>query len=94
MVKKTTNLAKRKPDSVQVYDINTKKVVALGRKEFEEQIDELYQKMLKVLSGIERLGNYQLDEIEISIGFTAGVFVVTLEGGIVLRYRLSRTPPP
>jgi hypothetical protein len=94
MGRKRTNPAKRPPDSVRVYDIDAKKVVTLGRKEFEEQIDELYKKMLRVLSRIEKLGKYQLDEIQISIGFTAGVFVVTLEGGIVLRYTLPRTPTP
>jgi hypothetical protein len=94
MVRKRTNLSKRPPDSVPVYDINTKKVVVLGREELEEQIDELYKKMLQVLSRIEKLGKYQLQDIEISIGFTAGFFVVTLEGGIVLRYTLPTTPPP
>jgi hypothetical protein len=94
MVRKRTNLGKKLPDSVPVYDINTKKVVSLGRGEVEDQIDKLYQKMLQVLSRVEKLGNYQLAEIEISIGFAAGVFVVTLEGGVVLRYTLSGTPPP
>jgi hypothetical protein len=94
MVGKRTNLSKRPPDSVRVYDIKTKKVVRLRKKELDKQIDELYKKMLQVLSRIEKLGKYQLQDIEISIGFTAGVFVVTLEGGIVLRYTLPATPPP
>jgi hypothetical protein len=94
MKRKRTNLSKIPPDSVLVYDINTKKVVPLRREELEEQIDELYKKMRKVLSRIEKLGKYQLQEIEISIGFTAGVFVVSLEGGIALRYTLPTTTPP
>jgi hypothetical protein len=94
MGRKGTNLSKITPDSVLVYDINTKKVVPLRREELEEQIDELYKKMRKVLSRIEKLGKYQLQEIEISIGFTSGVFVVSLEGGIVLRYTLPITTPP
>jgi hypothetical protein len=94
MGRKRTNLSKITPDSVLVYDINTKKVVPLRREELEEQIDELYKKMRKVLSRIEKLGKYQLQEIEISIGFTSGVFVVSLEGGIVLRYTLPITTPP
>jgi hypothetical protein len=93
MVRKSRSLSKRSRDSVPVYDVKTKKVVVLGREEVEEQIDELYEKMLRVLSRIERLGKYQLQDIEISIGFTAGVFVVTLEGGIVLRYSSYSADP-
>jgi hypothetical protein len=90
MVRKRTNLSKRPPDSVMVYDIHTKEVVPLGRKDLEEQIDELYKKMLQVLSRIEKLGKYQLQDIEIHIGFSSGVFVVTLEGGIALKYSLPQ----
>jgi hypothetical protein len=75
-------------DKIPFTDARTKEKFELNQKDFDEELRKIYEKVSKVVSKIEKLGKYQLQEIEISIGVSSGVLVVTVEGGIALRYSL------
>ena len=40
--------------------------------------------LAKVLNKVDTIGNYKLDTIGFSVGVSAGIFVMTVEGGISL----------
>jgi Skp family chaperone for outer membrane proteins len=68
------------------HDANTKQVYFLKRKNFEEELQKIYDKISSALTRVQKIGNYQLNEIEISVGMSSGILVLTLEGGITFRY--------
>jgi Skp family chaperone for outer membrane proteins len=77
---------KQPVDAIAFHDANTKQVYFLKRKNFEEELQKIYDKISSALTRVQKIGNYQLNEIEISVGMSSGILVLTLEGGITFRY--------
>ena len=51
-------------------------------------LQKFYDKISSALTRVQKIGNYQLNEIEISLVMSSGILVLTLEGGITLRYSI------
>ncbi len=58
----------------------------LKKDDFEKELKKIYEQISNTVSEIEKMEKYQLNEIEISVGASGGFLVLTVEGGILLRY--------
>lgn len=83
-----TPLAKSK-GHIRIVDVQTKQITQLNRKDFQDKLEEIIGIVRKALSKIEKIGNYELRSFQISVGVSAGIVIVTLEGGITLNYELT-----
>jgi hypothetical protein len=81
----------RKGDVIPFTDQKTKAVYFLSRKDFGERLNEIYERIKDTISRAEKLGKYELDEIEISVGVSGGILVLNVQGGITLRYSLPKS---
>ncbi len=75
---------------IAFYDAKTRRVKSFRKDRFREELEKVATMLKDALAGFEKIGNYSLDEIEISLGVTAGYVVVTVEGGISLRYARAK----
>jgi hypothetical protein len=75
-------------DMVSFADVKTKQIRSLKRKDFEAELKKIYDTISATLPRIGKLGKYELKDIELSVGVSGNFVVVTVEGGIVLRYSL------
>ncbi len=85
-----TKSSKKKEEGIPFADIKTKKVYLLNKKDLEDELEKIYSKISGTLSKFEKLGKYELDEIEISLGVSGGVIVFNVEGGVSLRYKYKK----
>ena len=69
-------------------DAKNRDVLLFRKKDFEEELKKIYNKILSILPSVQKLGQYSLNEIELSVGVSGGILVVTVEGGITLRYSI------
>lgn len=76
-----------KEEGIPFLDIKTQKVYLLKKKDFEEELEKIYSKISSTLSKFEKLGKYNLDEIDISLGVSGGFVVFSVKGGVTLRYK-------
>jgi hypothetical protein len=72
-------------------DAKNKDVLLFRKKDFEEELKKIYNKILAILPSVQKLGQYSLHEIELSVGVSGGILVVTVEGGITLRYSVPQS---
>ena len=68
----------------------THSVRAFRKDTFREPLDRVVTTLQDSAKRLERIGDYRLEEIEIRLGVSAGRVVVTLEGGISLRYKRTK----
>ncbi len=80
----------RPEDKIAFYDLKTKGVRAFRKDKFREQLDRVVTALQDSAKRPERIGEYRLEEIEIRLGVSAGLVVVTLEGGISLRNKRGK----
>jgi hypothetical protein len=79
----------KKKESIRIEDYKTKEICELSRRDFQEKLDEVINTVKKSLGTINSIGKYQLKSFEITVGVTAGLVIVTLEGGLTLHYELT-----
>jgi len=75
-------------DSIRIVDVQTKQIAQLNRKDFQDKLEEIISIVKKALGNMEKIGHYELRSFQISVGVSAGIVIVTLEGGITLNYEL------
>jgi hypothetical protein len=97
--KKTSSRGKKKPrlmtqETIPFSDVQSKRVHLFKKKDFEEELKKIYDRIVGTLPQLEKMGNYGLEEIEISVGVSGGILVLTVQGGITLRYNRSETTQP
>lgn len=73
---------------IRIVDVQTKQIAQLNRKDFQDKVEEIISIVKKALGRIEKIGNYELKSFQISVGVSAGIVIVTLEGGITLNYEM------
>jgi len=73
---------------IRIVDVQTKQITQLNRKDFQDKLEEIISIVKKGLGNIEKIGVYELRSFQISVGVSAGIVIVTLEGGITLNYEL------
>jgi hypothetical protein len=85
---KGKKIAINQSDAISFVDLETKHAVHIGRYDFEKEMLKVHNKISRILSRVEKLGKYKLDEIELSVGVSGGIITLTVEGGISLRYKV------
>lgn len=73
---------------IHIVDVQTKQITQLNRKDFQDKLEEIISIVKKALGNMEKIGKYELRSFQISVGVSAGIVIVTLEGGITLNYEL------
>jgi hypothetical protein len=73
-------------DVIRFTDARTKKIRFFKKKDFETELKKIYDTITATLPKIGKIGKYQLKDIELSVGVSGNFVVVTVEGGITLRY--------
>jgi hypothetical protein len=81
-------------ETIPFSDVQSKRVHLFKKKDFEEELKKIYDRIVGTLPQLEKMGNYALEEIEISVGVSGGILVLTVQGGITLRYNRSKTTEP
>ncbi len=76
-----------KNEGIAFLDSRTQKVCILKKKDLDKELKKLHNKMSAMLSKIEKLGNYNLDGVDISLGVSAGLLVFDVKGGVTLHYK-------
>lgn len=79
----------KKKESIRIEDYKTKEICELSSRDFQEKLDEEINTVKKSLGTISSIGKYHLSSFEITVGVTAGLVIVTLEGGLTLHYDLK-----
>jgi hypothetical protein len=77
-----------KEEVIPFTDAKSRDVLLFRRKDFEEELKKIYNKILTTLPSVQKLGQYSLHEIELSVGVSGGILVLTVEGGVTLRYSI------
>ena len=85
--KKSEITSTKKTEGLPFSDIKTKKVYFLKKKDLEKELEKIYNQISGILSKFEKLGKYNLNEVEISLGVSGGIIVFNVEGGVTLRYK-------
>jgi len=78
----------KKNEGIPFTDVKTKQVYFLKKKDLEKELEKIYNKISSILSKFEKLGNYDLKSVDISLGVSGGVVVFTVEGGVTLHYEI------
>jgi hypothetical protein len=78
-------------DTIPFSDSKTREIYFLNRKDLEEELEKLYNKISGALVKVEKIGKYELNQIELSVGISGGILVLTVEGGITLKYSVPRS---
>jgi hypothetical protein len=86
--KRPGNQITRSSQDIGFADARTKDVSFFRRKDFEAELKKIYAAITAALPSIRKLGDYELKDIELSVGVSGDFVVVTVEGGITLRYSL------
>ncbi|MGB6527018.1 MAG: hypothetical protein WBF33_02825 [Candidatus Nitrosopolaris sp.] len=69
-------------------DIETNRRHHMKKGNFEQELKRIHDHLQSILNNIGTIGKYSLKEIEFSVGVSAGFIVVTVQGGITLRYAM------
>jgi hypothetical protein len=77
--------------AIAMVDTKTKEVYFLGKKDIEKEVKKIHTRLGEILPHITKLGEFGLNEIELNVGIGGGIIVLTVEGGITLRYTLQRS---
>jgi hypothetical protein len=80
------------PDEISFIDVRTNELRHMKKGAFEDELKKIHDHLQNVLRDIEKLGNYTLKEIEFSVGVSAGFIIVTVQGGITIRYERNESP--
>ncbi len=89
MAKSRISRTVKSKDQIRIVDVQSKQIAQLNRKDFQEKLEEIISIVKKALVKIEKIGDYELKSFQISVGVSAGIVIVTLEGGITLNYEMS-----
>ena len=89
MAKSRISRTVKAKDHIRIVDVQSKQIAQLNRKDFQEKLEEIISIVKKALIKIEKIGDYELKSFQISVGVSAGIVIVTLEGGITLNYEIS-----
>jgi hypothetical protein len=73
-------------DGIPFADQDTKNVEFLSPANIERDLIKIKEKLEKVLQKVDKVGQYGLSEISLSVGVTAGVLALTVEGGVTLTF--------
>lgn len=77
--------AKREED-IAFYDLKAREVRRIPKHKFGEQLDEVIATLKASMAEAKRIEDYSLNTIDLTLGVSAGIVVVTVEGGITLPY--------
>jgi uncharacterized FlaG/YvyC family protein len=75
-------------DEISFMDIETNRSHHIKKGDFEQELKRIHDHLQSILNNIGTIGKYSLKEIEFSVGVSAGFIVVTVQGGITLRYAM------
>lgn len=89
MAKSRISRSVKSKDQIHIVDVQSKQIAQLNRKDFQEKLEEIISIVKKALVKMEKIGDYELKSFQISVGVSAGIVIVTLEGGITLNYEIS-----
>ncbi len=73
---------------ISFIDAETNRPRHMQKDAFERELKRIHNHLENTLKDIQTIGKYSLKEIEFSVGVSAGFIVVTVNGGITLRYAL------
>ena len=76
-----------KKGSVALFDLTTQEVRLISQEQMGRKLGDLSQILRTHLEKLEKIGQYELEALTISIGLKGGIIVFTAEGGISLTYK-------
>lgn len=71
---------------IAFYDLKTRGIKRIRKDKFSAQLDKVIATLKASLDKAGKIDNFSLESIDISLGVSAGIVVVTVEGGIGLHY--------
>jgi hypothetical protein len=91
VTKRRVKLREEPEDTIAFHDLETNKVEFVTREKLKDRLRKIYAIIADTLPDIENIGKYQLEEIGISVSVSGQILVLTVQGGITLTYRVSRS---
>ena len=79
-------------DEISFIDATTNDRCDICTVRWEDELKKIHGHIENALKDIEKLANYTLNELDFSVGVSAGIVGATLHGGITLRYEREKSP--
>jgi hypothetical protein len=77
-------------ETIKYWDEEAKEIKEIPVKDLDERLKGLIELLKRCIQKLEELGthpmNYRLQTFEISLSLKAGIFIISTEGAIKLRY--------
>ena len=72
--------------TIKYFDEETKEIKEMPIKDLDERLKDLLEMLKRCIAKLKRLDMYDLKSFEISLSLKAGIFFITTEGAIKLKY--------
>jgi hypothetical protein len=72
--------------TLKYVDETTGEIKEIPVKDLDERLKDLLEILKKCIEKLQRVGDYGLQSFEVSLSLKAGMFIITAEGSIKLKY--------
>lgn len=86
---KSGSPAKRE-EYIAFYDLEAREVRRIPKDKFGQQLDRVIATLKASMAKAKTIEDYSLKTIDLTLGVSAGIVVVTVQGGITLHYEGPR----
>ena len=74
---------------ITYWDEDKEDLVEISINDLEDKLKDLVEAIKRMIGKLERIDKYHLNEFEVSLSLKAGLFVISAEGAITLKYETS-----
>lgn len=72
--------------TLKYLDEETGEIKEIPAKDLDEKLKDLLEMLKRCVKNLEKVGTYDLQSFEVSLSLKAGIFIITAEGSIKLKY--------
>ncbi len=72
--------------TLKYLDEETGEIKEIPAKDLDEKLKDLLEMLKRCIENLRRVGRYDLQSFEVSLSLKAGIFIITTEGSIKLKY--------
>jgi len=76
--------------TLKYFDEETGEIKEIPAKDLDEKLKNLLEMLKRCVENLQRVGGYNLQSFEVSLSLKAGIFIITAEGSIKLKYETKK----
>jgi hypothetical protein len=72
--------------TLKYVDEKTGEIKEISAKDLDERLKDLLEMLKRCIEKLQKVGTYNLQSFEVSLSLKAGMFIISAEGSIKLKY--------